>query len=58
MTPAIKRSLAIIKSAGTVTPKQFAVLYFPKDHEGWSRSGKAGFGATRGQGLVLWAGAG
>jgi len=53
--PTIK-SLQIISRSPGIKPSAFARQYFPKDHEGWERHGRAGRGSTRGQGLILWAG--
>lgn len=50
------RALQIIRDNEITMPKQFAHLYFPKDHEGWQRVGRVGRGATRGVGLVLFSG--
>jgi hypothetical protein len=56
-TKAVIKSLEIFARASSgLTPRQFAQDYFDEDHPGWQRVGKAGYGVTRGQGLILWSG--
>lgn len=57
LTPTMIRSLEILADNEPLMPSEFANLFFPRNHPGWTRSCKCGaYGSTTGSGLVMWAG--
>lgn len=56
-TPAVEKSLKIVRDNPGIRPREFAVAYHGKDHPGFKRHSKAGpNGSTRGGGMNLWGG--